>query len=294
MVELELFVEKSKQINKLFLTEGINDAINFFYDKFFRKNENNKISVNMYWYILIKEYFDQFKALYAECMKTNINDNDNIYEIHKNIKLPELNDILIHNDNKDRINKNSIPLDDAENYAYRNPKKENHWFDSTPECRFILAMKYLLHNQKNVKIYSKNPVFHGLSLQYFNSDYEIKNSFPDFIFKFETDKNTHIVYIEVKSLVSDYDPEKTKQLLKSYKKYISNNKKTKEEKIIQNKELKYSFLICYEDNDNFYFLGGSEIDELNKKIYRKIPANLLAYKHEYINTIQDLLKYFEN
>ena len=59
-------------------------------------------------------------------MKTNINDNDNIYEIHKNIKLPELNDILIHNDNKDRINKNSIPLDDAENYAYRNPKKENH------------------------------------------------------------------------------------------------------------------------------------------------------------------------
>lgn len=217
-----------------------------------------------------------------------------MYEIHKNIKLPELNEILVHD--KDRSDRNSLSLNNIKKYAYQNPKNINHWFDSTPEFNFIFSIKNLLSDNQNVKIYTKNPVFHGLKLQYFNSDYEIKNSFPDFIFKFESDKNTHIVYIEVKSLKSDYDPKKTKQLLESYKTYINNNKKTKEEKTISNKdkELKYTFLICYENQGDFYFLGGSEIDELNQQIDLEIPDNLIANKHKYILNIKDLFKYFEN
>lgn len=293
-IELELFVEKSKQINKLFLLKEIENVINNFYEQNFGNNQNNKISINMYWYILIKKYFDQFKEIYTLCIKTTINNDTSMYEIHKNIKLPELNEILVHD--KDRSDRNSLSLNNIKKYAYQNPKNINHWFDSTPEFKFIFSIKNLLSDNQNVKIYTKNPVFHGLKLQYFNSDYEIKNSFPDFIFKFESDKNTHIVYIEVKSLKSDYDPEKTKQLLESYKKYINNNKKTKEEKTISNKdkELKYTFLICYENQGDFYFLGGSEIDELNQQINLEIPDNWIANKQNYILNIKDLFKYFEN
>lgn len=291
-LELELFIEKIKQTNKLLLINGVEEAINSFYDQTFANDINNEISINMYWYILIKNYFDQFRQIYADCMQKSI-ENEEVYEIHKNVKLPELNEILLH-----KKANNVLELDECRNYAYKNPKNEVHWFDSKAEFNFICSIKQFLSDNKNIKVYSKNPVFHGLKLQYFNADFEIKNSFPDFIFKIETDKNIHIAYIEVKSLRNDYDPKKTKKLLESYKKYIESNKNNKKKQIEGLvKNLEYSFLICYEDNWDFYFLGASEIKELNDKtnqIEHNSFEELIAHKNKYITKIKTLFDYFND
>ncbi|WP_412031246.1 DEAD/DEAH box helicase family protein [Metamycoplasma buccale] len=290
-IELEMFVEKTKQKNSFFLTNEIISSLNILYKKLFISD--NQINLQMYWYILIKKYFEQFRQIYSTCMEKNIEDG-NIYEIKKNITLPELNEILIHD--LERAQKNSVALNEINKYAYENPKKENHFFDSRPEYNFITSVKNLLWNNQEIKMYSKNPVFHGLKLQYLDTHYEIKNSFPDFIFKIENKDKIHMIYIELKSLKKDYDPEKTKQLLTSYKKYIENNLENKERILFEDgKPAIYSFLICYENDGDFYFLGSSEVSGLNDKINKKYNTweELLYNKNKFITEIGHLFEYFK-
>ncbi|MGC7159143.1 DEAD/DEAH box helicase family protein [Metamycoplasma hominis] len=296
-IELELFINKFLLMHKKIFNEVLIEALNEKYDSIYSKT--NIITRNIFWYILIKEYFNTFKLQYAQYIE-KIDSTNQLYKILSNKTLPETNEIFI---DPDQIEKNNVKLNKTENYAYKDLNDRLHHFDSNPETLFINEAKKIISeykNEINVKVYTKNPVFHGLKLEYFDEEREIKSSYPDFVFKINNGEVTNYLYIEVKSAKHDYNQQKTKNIVTSYKKYLD-NKKPDNALFVDDveKNNNYTFLICYvdEENQDFYFLGASDNAELDKEVNISIPdgiKELISNKPKFISDIESLFKYFKN
>ncbi|MHA0306216.1 DEAD/DEAH box helicase family protein [Mesomycoplasma ovipneumoniae] len=307
-IELELYV--IGQLNKLrkYLP---NELINSMHRKMLdEKNGEYLIDKNMFCYILIKKYLDSIKQNYQNCLDKTVNSTKNqIFEIKESKNLPDKIFITIPDNNKDTDNDNNkdnnIVIEDARKikYAYIpiDPNQNSYYFDSQPEIAFAknIIKDFLSRSNDNVRLWTKNPLSSNISFQYFDNDDEILASFPDFIFEIKNKNNVkHYLYIEVKS-INDYNPEKTKKLIESYKKYIQNRIDSSEYKSFSSE---ISIAVCFvksENNENkYYLIGASTNKKFNNKINKEVPSNLdeiISNPNEYAtyedakNIIDDVL-----
>ncbi|WP_434337080.1 DEAD/DEAH box helicase family protein [Mesomycoplasma conjunctivae] len=303
-IELELYViGQLNKLRKYLPNELINNMHGLMLDE---KSGEYLIDKNMFCYILIKKFLDSIKQNYQNCLEKTLNSTKNqIFEIKESKNLPDKSFITISDNNKD----NNIVIKDANKikYAYIpiDPSQNSYYFDSKPETAFVKNIKdFLFRNNDNVQLWTKNPLSSNISFEYFDNDDEILASFPDFIFKIKNKNNVkHYLYIEVKS-INDYNPEKTKKLIESYKKYIQNWIDSSEYKLFSSE---ISIAVCFvksKNNDNnYYLIGASTNKEFNNKINLEVPSNLeseiISNPNKYItyenaiNIIDDAIKGIE-
>ncbi|MCU9932697.1 hypothetical protein NWQ33_01900 [Mycoplasmopsis cynos] len=170
---------------------------------------------HIFWFIFFKNYIDDIKDIYKLQLKKEIEYNSITYNLNKNVSLPNL---IINNKSK-----NDFKINDSFAYKEINSNSSDIYFglDSEPEKYFVDELiSYIKNNSNNIKVWTKNSKYDGVNFQYINSDYEIANSFPDFLIK----NNEHFIYIEVKKYKNDNNYEKTESIYEGYKKYILNNK----------------------------------------------------------------------
>lgn len=260
-IELEIFVQKIfKKFPHLFSNSIIKSLEEWHKNSFSIKskdnktlepNYENKISLNMFYCIVIKKYFEQMNLIYKKILDREFKNNK-LYELYYDKRLPDFNECFISNEYKNDRNR-FISLNYLTNYAYKDLREDgdtDHYFDSNPEAKF--ARKIFNHfnnnanDMKSVKLWTKNPVFQGLNFQYLDINNEITNSYPDFIFEIGKESNNKdYLYIEVKSLENDYDPEKTKKLINAYEEYLNvNNSNVKLIKDNNIKSLSIYGLLC--------------------------------------------------
>ncbi|RMA79027.1 type III restriction enzyme [Metamycoplasma subdolum] len=300
-IELEIYVMDLLRKNSNYFNIKIRKEIESYFVNISNKNNDNEISKTIFWYILFKNYFDQIKLNYKNSIEElENNSNLNLYTLSTTKTLPKVNDYLFNINLKEDDNRN-VNLNNVEQYAYEDLKKNpKHFFDSYTEALFAKRIKSFFEDNEasksRIKVWSKNPVFHGLTLQYFDELKEIKNSYADFVFKINANDIEHNIYIEVKNLYNDYDKEKTRQIIDSYQKYVQASK-IEENDLIRSSKKSYTFLICYVDisADDFYFVGASTLENLNNQVFKN-PKNsneIIETKHTFIFKIKDLFDYFK-
>ncbi|WP_051586175.1 DEAD/DEAH box helicase family protein [Mycoplasmopsis lipofaciens] len=256
-IELELYIldEFSKHNN--YLDKGVLKSV---YDLIFTNeiennvNFQNTLQFYIFCYTIIKNHLDEIRSSWTQLIsKIERESKNQLYILTKNKRLPLSQDVWKDKDKILEINEEEFK------YAYFNPiekDKNNHYFDSETEVSFIRELMKKIESNKlninnNFKLWSRNPVFHGLSFKYFNEENEIKKSYPDFVLLY----NQHEIHIEVKS-VKDYNSQKTEKIINGYKKYIDSDK------LIQNK---LTLSVCKYDKDKkkMSFYGASTNNELN-------------------------------
>ncbi|MGZ9756746.1 DEAD/DEAH box helicase family protein [Mycoplasma sp. 4423] len=225
--------------NSNYLTDAIIKEIDAFYQKvddFYKnsKNENQNETSNkykkavqffdktIYWYIFIKKYLNILIEIYKELNKKTVDEGKIEFFFLEDKILPT--EIAVFVDKQKSECTNCVKVSENMKYAYTNYDKEiNIYLDSYPETVFANEIKNLINYNNdmddNLKIWTKNPVFEGINIEYYDSELKKGSSYPDFILKYKN----HFVYIEVKS-ENDIDSQKTEDILKSYKKYIENYK----------------------------------------------------------------------
>lgn len=220
-IELEIYKENFLLENKTYFSKNIILAIEKWFFTCKRGNRlHDLISVNLMWLIISISKMEQIKSKFSEIINSSKIESK-IYKISEK-SLPYNNDLLVKENSKE------MDIPDAK-YAYENlrSKKENsniNYFDSKVETKFLSLLKdYIINNDQNykIKIWTKNPVFHGLFLEYFDDDNNVSKSFPDFIIKISLNnesKQEHIFYIETKD--SNDKSIKISNILKGYKKYF--------------------------------------------------------------------------
>lgn len=129
----------------------------------------------------------------------------------------------------DNHNSKFIQTDKIENYGYQQitdiDKKKDlsiQYLDSQPEHAFFKSFLHFFSSQKMKKIsfFAKMPTLGSpVYFEYYSSEKgKITKSYVDFAVKY---KNRWIMF-EVKSLDSDYDENKTEEILNAYEKYMQN------------------------------------------------------------------------
>ncbi|ENY69292.1 Type III restriction modification system endonuclease subunit, Res [Metamycoplasma auris 15026] len=291
-IDLEIFKENFLSKNKMYFSSGTIQAIeNFKYNDFKRQNTfgYDDFSINLFWLIIAKNYLSQIKDIFYTKVNKETNSNKAVYKIKTNHLLPERTDFFVDDLRKHMIN---LPFNE---YAYLNKNEEglanNQYFDSATEEKFISLLKDYevieLTDEYKIKVWTKNPVFQGIFLEYFNSDNEILKAYPDFIFRIidkNDEKKYHDFYIEIKSL-EDIDEKKTKMLIKSYKRYINK----KEINLFEDNNFNITLLLLKlnknKTNDVQYY-GASFNEEINN-ILNSIELNA---KNSGIGKLKDFFK----
>ncbi|MGZ9432118.1 DEAD/DEAH box helicase family protein [Mycoplasma sp. 613B] len=252
-IEMEIFNLRELNNNQKYLTNTIKNKLK----EFFESKLKNKITKTIFWYLIIKHKLQFFIKSFNSSIEKMIQTQEIKFVLENGKKLPE-NFI-------DSLSDNQIQL--KEKYAYKELNNEfiNLTSDSNPETIFIKTVKNTIKNNETIGekliVWTKNPVYSGINFQYYNHDFEIANSFPDFLIKYEN----HYIYVEVKSYNSDIDDKKTKALLNAYKEYINQN---------QDKKIKLSLIVAKVANEGYiYFEGSSLINDLNERLSN--PNNTL-------------------
>lgn len=184
---------------------------------------HNLLSKNLFWLIVEQNFLSDIKKGYYKELSEN--NSDGVYKV-KLKSLPEVNDLVYS-----EIDENRYLDIEGKAYAYVNStaeKKESNYFDSDTEVEFATLVNKYIHtwsenNNYKVQLWTKNPVFDGIYVEYFKQNNEVARSFPDFIFRIVdrlTNKTIHDFYIEVKS-DNDINEEKSNQLIDAYHKYMS-------------------------------------------------------------------------
>ncbi|KEZ22742.1 DEAD/DEAH box helicase family protein [Ureaplasma diversum] len=278
-IELELYVKgQLHNLRKYLPNELINTMHNLTLNE---ETGEYLVDKNMFCYILIKENLDSIKQIYNNNLeKINSVSENRVYQIKQSKNLPDKSFITISESNKE----NNITFKDPNKikYAYIpiDPNQNNYYFDSKPEISFVKSIRdFLVRNDSNVKLWTKNPLSSNISFEYFDNNSEILSSFPDFIFEIIKPNNIkHYLYIEVKS-IDDCNPDKTTKLIDSYKKYINDWKQNNEYRSSNNiYKTEITIAVCFVKIDNnqhkCYLIGASTNEEFNKKIYLEIPNNI--------------------
>ncbi|WP_429984641.1 DEAD/DEAH box helicase family protein [Mycoplasmopsis bovis] len=231
-IELELRKELFLAKNKMYFnTEIIEEIEQLFHNNIVRlakDDENsdelhNLLSKNLFWLIVEQNFLSDIKKGYYKELSEN--NSDGVYKV-KLKSLPEVNDLVYS-----EIDQNRYLDIEGKAYAYVNStaeKKESNYFDSDTEVEFATLVNKYIHtwsenNNYKVQLWTKNPVFDGIYVEYFKQNNEVARSFPDFIFRIVdrlTNKTIHNFYIEVKS-DNDINEEKSNQLIDAYHKYMS-------------------------------------------------------------------------
>ncbi len=287
-IELEIYKENFLYENRMYFSK---DIIKNIEDRFFKTfnikdpaSEYGNFSVNLLWFIISITKINEIKEKFYQTTKDKENEKM-IYKV-KNTSLPLNNDYFL----KDL--KNSINLWNIEEYAYQNLKEKSqgrnsNYFDSEVETRFITDFKDYLVQNNNIKnkyyfkIWTKNPVFHGIYMQYFDELTDIRKSFPDIIIRINNKKVTHDFYIELKH--KDDKSLKINNILNGYKKYIDNN----EEPLFSRKNDLTLLVIKVDKNKNKYnFQGISSNIKINEKIENdKDNYNFITFLDTLFNLI---------
>ncbi|WP_373435152.1 DEAD/DEAH box helicase family protein [Metamycoplasma equirhinis] len=222
-IELEIYKENFLFENRTYFTKEIIINIENWFLNYKKLNQfSDDFSINLFWFIISITKIEEIKDKFISVVD-NSENKGKIYKISTK-KLPINNDFLI---NDKSIEKNIADI----KYAYENlrSKKENsniNYFDSKPEVKFIELFKDYILNENNkyeIKIWTKNPIHHGIYLEYFNDENNIAKSYPDFIIKIMTKSENrleHSFYIEVKH--EEDKSIKVKNIIKGYEKYFIN------------------------------------------------------------------------
>lgn len=220
-IELEIYKENFIFKNKTYFTKNtIKNLERWFWENKQSKNFSDDFSLNLFWFIISINKIQDIKNKFMKIINDSKTQNQ-IYKIFTK-KLPLNEDFLIR---KNSIEKN-MP---DEKYAYENikSKKDNaniNYFDSNPEIKFIDLFKdYILNKESEykIKIWTKNPVHHGVYLEYFDDKNNVMKSYPDFIIKIMINNIEHSFYIEVKDKKDESI--KVQNIIQGYEKYFPNN-----------------------------------------------------------------------
>lgn len=151
--------------------------------------------------------------------------NVNPYKIERSGKLLRNYNIWKDNEAPKVVNSEK---DYAEKYGYIQITEENplQYLDSNPEREFYQKFNEAISRSQREKIsfFAKMPTLGSkIFFEYYSQKTaSIKKSYMDFAIEY---KNKTIM-VEVKSLESDYDPEKTKELQNAYKLYMEKGNKS--------------------------------------------------------------------
>ncbi|VEU68158.1 DEAD/DEAH box helicase family protein [Mycoplasmopsis pulmonis] len=249
-IDLRLFILRElKKLKNIFNSEIKNKI-----DMFIKKNFKDYISIDFFWYVLLKKHKEDFISIY-QSLEEKISKKLKNHQIYKNKNLPEFYSQIVFDDDDNKTQ--------LEHYAYekiirknktQDEEKNQIYFDSEKETIFINELKKIIKISKpNFAIWSKNILHEGLGFEYIR-DGKVHTSYPDFIIMYKD----QVFYIEVKDGKHDIDEKKTKSIINAYKNYIENYKKT-----VSVYEKNFSLLVCYVHEKQMIIKGSSTNDKIN-------------------------------
>lgn len=275
-IELEMYINDMYKIHQNYVSETTINNVNSKINKWWNSLESTEkiYSKNLIWYAIFKLYLNDIKKLHQKAIDIRKKENQGLqeFELIDVKKLPSNSYQWNTSNFIDMLNSSDIKTTEKElNYAYVNSdnKSNKHYLDSNPEQFLLNKIKdefkelyvdYIDEPNKfneEVKIWTKNPTLHGINYEYYENEYEIKNSFPDIIIKYKT----HQLIIEVKQDNDDHsNNDKINNLLNAYKKYIDEKRET-----LVSDDLTLSVaLVSPSPNEKVRFKGYSTKQEINE------------------------------
>lgn len=275
-IELEMYINDMYKIHQNYVSETTINNINSKINKWWNSLESTEkiYSKNLIWYAIFKLYLNDIKKLHQKTIQIRKKENSNLqeFELINTKKLPSNSYQWNTSNFIDMLDNSDIKTTEKElNYAYLNSdnKSNKHYLDSNPEQFLLNKIKdefkelyvdYVDEPNKfneEIKIWTKNPTLHGINYEYYENEYEIKNSFPDIIIKYKM----HQLIIEVKQDNDDHsNNDKINNLLNAYKKYIDEKRET-----LVSDDLTLSVaLVSPSPNEKVRFKGYSTKQEINE------------------------------
>ena len=275
-IELEMYINDMYKIHQNYVSETTINNVNSKINKWWNSLESTEkiYSKNLIWYAIFKLYLNDIKKLHQKAIDIRKKENQGLqeFELIDVKKLPSNSYQWNTSNFIDMLDSSDIKTTEKElNYAYVNSdnKSNKHYLDSNPEQFLLNKIKdefkelyvdYVDEPNKfneEIKIWTKNPTLHGINYEYYENEYEIKNSFPDIIIKYKT----HQLIIEVKQDNDDHsNNNKIDNLLNAYKKYIDEKRET-----LVSDDLTLSVaLVSPSPNEKVRFKGYSTKQEINE------------------------------
>lgn len=275
-IELEMYINDMYKIHQNYVSETTINNVNSKINKWWNSLESTEkiYSKNLIWYAIFKLYLNDIKKLHQKTIQIRKKENSNLqeFELINTKKLPSNSYQWNTSNFIDMLDNSDIKTTEKElNYAYLNSdnKSNKHYLDSNPEQFLLNKIKdefkelyvdYVDEPNKfneEIKIWTKNPTLHGINYEYYENEYEIKNSFPDIIIKYKM----HQLIIEVKQDNDDHsNNNKIDNLLNAYKKYIDEKRET-----LVSDDLTLSVaLVSPSPNEKVRFKGYSTKQEINE------------------------------
>ncbi len=297
-IELEMYINDMYKIHQNYASETTINNINSKINKWWNSLESTEkiYSKNLIWYAIFKLYLNDIKKLHQKTIQIRKKENSNLqeFELINTKKLPSNSYQWNTSNFIDMLDNSDIKTTEKElNYAYLNSdnKSNKHYLDSNPEQFLLNKIKdefkklyvdYVDEPNKfneEIKIWTKNPTLHGINYEYYENEYEIKNSFPDIIIKYKT----HQLIIEVKQDNDDHSNNgKINNLLKAYEKYIAEKK----EKLISDDLTLSIALVSASPNEKVRFKGYSTKQEINEYLNNHKESSF----HTFFKKIQNCTK----
>lgn len=213
---------------------------------------NYSLYKQFFWFIINNLIFPELHQIFNKASK--IINNTVSYNLSDTKLLPQKIEIFNCN------SQNSIHETDSKfAYEIKNAPIKQFPLDSQPEYIFAKKLLTYLNKHSDVKVWTRNPIRDGINFEYLTDQMQIANSYPDFLVK----KGKHTIYIEVKSYLNDINPLKTEHIYNSFKNYISQLEKQRNQKqdIPQ-----ISFLIALVEERTIHYAGFSTVTTLNVKL----------------------------
>ena len=275
-IELEMYINDMYKLHQNYVSETTINNVNSKINKWWNSLESTEkiYSKNLIWYAIFKLYLNDIKKLHQKAIDIRKKENQGLqeFELIDVKKLPSNSYQWNTSNFIDMLDSSDIKTTEKElNYAYVNSdnKSNKHYLDSNPEQFLLNKIKdefkelyvdYIDEPNKfneEIKIWTKNPTLHGINYEYYENEYEIKNSFPDIIIKYKT----HQLIIEVKQDNDDHsNNNKIDNLLNAYKKYIDEKRET-----LVSDDLTLSVaLVSPSPNEKVRFKGYSTKQEINE------------------------------
>ncbi|UUM20031.1 MULTISPECIES: DEAD/DEAH box helicase family protein [unclassified Mycoplasma] len=280
-IDLRLFINKQRVINKKYFSEIEKECLKNLYNQFAPKIQKAHFTLELFEYIVYKEFLPLIIGEYKKIAKKVISQTDSNSFV---LDWAEISETFEQKFNLETDEKLFIFGKGTEKTKQRFPYMINEndqlKLDSEPEKEFMRVLKETLENNRTLRelitLWTRNKVYNGFSYGYLenNDDINVKKSYPDLLLIV---KENHMLFVEVKS-EKDIDPQKTNQLLSAYEKYVH---KFKEKE--QDKKVKSLTMLIYKpkENTNYAYIEGySSINKLNqflKKLMTEPEPTQLNY-----------------